>query len=198
MKTHSPPEEKRSTKKLFLPIFLAVILIMSAFGVFLGGFTEDSSPVSLGGIQRDGATFTQQPNGRWDVKGEGFALTVQFGPDDLTDVDDVDARALQQAQKVYLTHEGGKDYLSALADFYQNMRAFVPVFLACVEDGPGCENLPLKTCADAGNGVVVTVVKIAEQPRVSLERDCYTLEGDALFLNKAVDRLLLSFAGVTL
>jgi len=164
----------------------------------LGGFSEDSSPVSPGGIQRGGATFTQQPNGRWDVKGEGFALSIQFGPDELALVDPVHARALQQAQKVYLTHEGGKDYLNTLADFYQNMRAFVPVFLACVEDGPGCENLPLKTCADAGNGVAVAVVKIAEQPRVSLEGDCYTLEGEALFLNKAVDRLLLSFVGVTL
>ena len=197
MKTRSPPEEKRGTKKLFLPLFIAGIMIMSAFGVIFGGFSDTSSP-AVDGTTIAGATFSQQPTGRWDVRGEGFALNLQYGPSDLETLEKINAAPLRTAQKIYLSYQGGKDYLNTLPDFYQNMRSAITLSLACQEDGPGCEDLPLKTCADAKDDAVVVMVTIAEQPRAIQQGSCYQLEGDAQTLNKLIDHLILSYWGVDL
>ncbi len=198
MKTKPALQEKRDKRKLFLPIFIAVILVMSAFGVVFGGFSgEDALP--QGTVQMGDAQFALQPNGRWNVKINGRSLDVQTGPYELKEIQlPSDINDLINAQKIYISYEAGKNYLNTIPDFYNNIRTMTTVTASCVADGPGCENLPLKTCQDAGNGVVVVELLQKEKSGMTHEGNCYILEGDAESLNKMVDRLVLAYFGATL
>lgn len=196
MKTRSPPGEQRERAKLFLPIFIATILIMSTFGIILGGFSSEE-PTTPQGENIGGAYFSLS-QGRWVVQGSGYVLNLQYGPEALRAVEAVDINPLRQVPKLYVSYKSGENTLSAVPDFYQNMKQFVQVTPACVEDGPGCEELPLKTCADADSSAGVVMLTLSSAQSVTQEGTCYSLQGDAEYLTKIIDRLLLAYVGVNL
>ncbi len=196
MKTRASPGEQRETKKLFLPLFIATILIMSTFGIILGGFSSEESTTTQG--ENIGGAYFSLSNGRWIVQGSGYTLNLQYGPEALRAVEPIDVNSLRQVSKVYISYKSGENTLNAIPDFYQNMKQFVKVTPACVEDGSGCEELPLKTCADADSSVGVVMITLSSEQHITQEGTCIHIQGDAEYITAVVDRILLTYVGVTL
>jgi hypothetical protein len=191
MKPRRPVPEKRKKVKLVLPLFIAFILIMSVFGYVFGSFTADDSQegdiIELGEYR-----FEQDPTGRWSVVVGGRTLELQFSPRELPSLD-VDGFGLRSLEKIYLSVVPGENYLNALPDFYGAVKPVSAVFLACVEDGESCEDLPLKTCEDAVDGVGVVLLSLSEEQSVTVDGFCYTVEGDAAYINMVLDRFVLDY-----
>ena len=197
MKTKSAPQERKESKRLFLPVFISVILIMSVFGVVLGSYSDNDTKTNQGGIDVNGKTFVQDPNGRWRVDVGGINVQIQFGPDELKEIDvKTGPEVFQSAQKIYLSRAPDTALLNAEFDLIGNIKPFIPVVPACYKDGSGCENLPLKDCQDAQNGIVVVKLGQAGMDSVEVNGACITLRGSSLFLNKAVDKIILGYFGV--
>lgn len=189
-------QETSSQKKIILPLFLALIMVMSVFGVFLGGLSEGNES---GTIAINGFDFVPQSNGRWMVKDTDFSLDLQNGPYDLGSLPaSFDVIPLQQATKVYVSYDPQSSYFNALPDLVINLKTRVLVVPSCYEELPGCEQLPLKTCQDAAADVGVVILMLSEENSFVQEGSCYTLKGTPDSLNKVADALLLSYFGVTL
>ena len=187
-------QETSSKKKIILPLFLAIIMVMSVFGVFFGGLSGESE---TGTITINGFDFVPQTNGRWTVKNKDFSLDLQNGPYDVTP-STLDALPLQQASKVYVSYDPQASYFNALPDLVINLKSRVSVVPSCYDELTGCEQLPLKTCTDTTTDVAVVIVMLSEQDSFTQEGSCYTLKGTPDSLNKAADALLLSYFGVKL
>ena len=203
MKTKTAiPEQKESKRKLFLPIFIAVILVMSTFGIVLSGYSGGES--SQDGNSQDGnrvmineREFVQTPQGTLSVDAGGTTVYLQSAPSELSSVTTgVSTQPLRAAKKIYLSHAPQYTTSGADCDIYNTFKPSVPVLLACYRDGPGCENLPLKDCADAQQGTIVIKFEQGDKNSVSLTDNCYTFIGDPIYITKIVDKLLLDSFGV--
>ena len=195
MKTKLPLPNQRTRRSWFLPLLLAFIFVMSIFGVVITGLTPDTA-LDLS-VERGGYSFTPLADGRWSVALSGGTVLISASPDELDFSGfDVSLAPLYGANKVYVTH------LPAVASapwgaLTSSLQSFLFATPACTEDGPGCEQLPLKTCADASNGVIV-IQLLEGAADYSLDGQCYTLRGDEASLLNMVDVFVLSYHGVSL
>src|SRR3989344_5941474 len=113
MKTKSAALERKDSKRLFLPVFIAVILIMSVFGVVLGSYSDGDNQNNQGGIDFNGKTFFQDPNGRWRVSVNGINVQIQFGPEELKEIDvQTGPQLFQSAKKIYISRAPDTDLLN--------------------------------------------------------------------------------------
>jgi hypothetical protein len=208
MKTKLPTTERKQSlekKKLFLPLFLASIMVFSAFAVVLSGYNS-GSPDPTGSIEYKDALFLPQGGG-WLATLSGRQLFIRYSPLELevvhAEADFSSLHTLLTADKTYVSVTPGENVQVPLQEFYANLKPYLPaLFLACTEDGGGCEELPLKTCEDAGDGVSVLLFKEAaeglEEDSFSLDEKegCMVLTGTELSLTHYVDKFLLSFYGL--
>lgn len=189
--------EPQRPRKLFLPLFIAFILIVSVFGVVLTSYSSDT-PSQDESVRVGDVEFQRTPSGRWTAQVGGVTLDLQFGPQELQTLSvGVDAGGLRAASKIYLSRDPQANLLNAVPDFYNSLKPVAPLFLACPADLPGCEDLPLKLCNEKGDGVVVVLLRSAEKDSVSFVDGCYTIEGSGLFVNQVIDRLVLEYFGVS-
>lgn len=182
-----------------MPLFIVFILVSSAFGVFIGGFNSSSPPtdtVTVGNVE-----FSRQSDGRWTGAIKGISLVLSLSPRELSSLPlSVPLDTFSSAQKIYLSVDPSNSPYLVLNEVYANMRnsPLPPAVLACSMEGPGCENLPLKTCLDAGPGTVVLsfVSNNETTPTVNYNDGCYTFSGNSDALLQAADAFLLQLFGV--
>ena len=186
-------------KRWFLPLFIVFILVSSAFGVFIGGFNSSPSPTST--VTVGNTEFSQQSDGRWTGTANGVSLTLSSPPAELSPfVSSVSFDAFSSAQKLYLSVDPSNSPYLALNDVYATLRnsPLPSVVLACSIEGPGCENLPIKTCLDAGSGVIVLSFASNNETTstVNYTDGCYIFSGNSEALLQAADAFLLQLFGV--
>jgi hypothetical protein len=150
------------------------------------------------GIDRGGYIFTPVADGRWNVVVNDMTLSLATSPDDLIFSElDVSFGSLNVAQKVYVTREPNEAVVAS-NELYSLLRSSRTTFPTCLKDGPGCEQLPLKTCSDARDRVVVIQLLLDDQRDFEVEGACYTLRGDETSLIRMVDTFVLGSYGVSL
>ena len=150
-----------------------------------------------------GVLFRQQERS-WSASVNSKALCSLYPLDVAFFFELLDLSPLQVSflSKIYLTVMPGEQVQLPLQELYTNLKPFTPnLFLACGQEGPGCENLPLKTCSDATSTSAVFFIRQdpdAEEPSLEGKDFCYTLSGkderDLLF---AIDKLLLQLYGLS-
>lgn len=186
-------------KRWFLPLFIVFILVSSAFGVFFGGFNGSPPPTET--VTVGSTEFSRQGDGRWSGTANGASLILSRSPSELSSFAlSVPFDAFSSAQKIYLSIDPSNSPYLALNDVYTALKSsrLPPVVLACSADGPGCEDLPIKTCLDADPTVVVLsfVSNNETTPTVSSTGRCYTFSGNPDALLQAADTFLLQLFGV--
>ena len=195
----SQPFEK---KKLFLPLFLASLMIFSAFAVILSGYGPSEEEVT-GAVEYGGYEFTPHQGRGWQATVNGAPLLLRYSPFEVEslyqEVDMTPLHTLFEANKIYVSIAPEDSVRIPLQELYTHLKITLPsVFLACTQDGQDCAELPLKTCADAGEGVGVLILKEGTEEGISLEEEehCVTLTGREQELTFFVDKLLLSLYGL--
>ncbi len=188
--------EKQSRKRLILPIFLGLIMVMSIFGFIIGRNAKDNQSVLDGSKTFGGYTF-QRANAGWVTTLDGREAIFRYLPDELSDMDisSVPSDALKKP-KIYLSRDPRQSYGLAERDIYYNLKPATNLQLACSIDSEECKNAPLKTCKDADATTAIVLFTLKSKPGITFENNCVSVSGDAIYITKIVDKLLYAYFGI--
>ena len=188
-------------KKLFLPLFLAGLMVFSVFAVVLSSFGPTPDDTTTITTTYKGYEFTSTTSG-WTTTIKGQPFLIQSHPDTLQSFQAPELPLLTPlltAQKIYLSVPPEHALHTPLSVLYTNLRTRFNnnAFLACTADGEGCEDLPLKTCADATTTAPVLVLDLAENdntlPKMTIPHPhCYTFTAPSTTFMPLVNHFLFT------
>lgn len=169
---------------------------MSTFAIIFSGPSQSSTS----SYKYHGIYFRLTPQG-WESTVQGQSLVLRYGPQELEslyfDFPYAASLSLSSLQKLYLSTIPGEPIQEALRDFYLQRTILPPVTLACVTDVAGCEELPVKTCADATETVGVVIFQLGDQDALTVDRTCVTLVANTTAsLTQMTDKLIYFLYGV--
>ncbi|MEK6812756.1 MAG: hypothetical protein AABX86_01425 [Nanoarchaeota archaeon] len=163
-------------KHLILPLFLALILILSTFGVILDAAKDESETLTYNDHR-----YTRTPQG-WKTQAQGATVIFHYTPEELASTPNILAPSLDElntAQKIYAAIHPEQDTAYAFSAFQGGIQPLlqVPVILACWKDGKECEHLPLKSCEDATpeENVILFQAVNASESAITLTDSCLTI-----------------------
>lgn len=182
-------------KKLILPGFLALVMILSVFGVIIGGISEDDVEIK------------EFKGNRYINRGETWSTTVgqntfifNYDPEELAGISMplITFNDLNSAEKIYLTIQPDSDKIGQVAGFINSNlipQIGPPVITSCIKDHEKCSNLPLKTCSDATQTIKVISIEEGET-RISYANNCLEITTDGTSMQKMLEALLFNMYGL--
>ena len=177
-----PFYKKKQFFTILIGLFFIMLMALSAVNI---GMNNEEETIEYGDLE-----FVQTSSG-WKAYLEEGSLDLVYSPEFLNlSLDSVNLGVFEYLEKVYISFNPGDDLGYSLYDLERNLD-FNKVVYACYEDSELCEDLPLKDCADAVDGVGVIIFKEGEEDKVSLEGSCLNIEGKDLL--KVTDKLLLDY-----
>jgi len=184
--------------RLVLPIFIALILIFSIFGIIFSSPSPTPAPSGQSGtLDYQGHIFQQTSQG-WTATINGFEAIFVYTPLDLRNIT-LETRALtdlRTAEKIYLTRNPQNTYYGAERDFFVNLKPFHNVFFACTEDNTACTDQPIKTCDDADSTTMVVRLDLNEHQGAAYEPSCFTITGTPEHITRVIDAHVLASLGL--
>lgn len=189
-------KSKKDKKKLFIPIFIASVMILSVFGVIVGnlGTSEDTNSNNL--IEYKGFKFIKTDLG-WQTNVNNFQISILNSPNEINDIIlNMPKESLKEISKVYISRNP-KEYINNLDLFLQsNLRQLVNTQIACNVDIEECKNLPLKSCNDIDNNTFIIMIKISDKNEFNFNNNCLNIRGNTVYLSKVIDKLILNIFGL--
>ena len=176
----------KTFKKLFLPLFIIAIMVMSGIGYMAG---ENSDEI----IDYKGIRFSKVQSGWLTYSGDKQVILFN-NPNDLEGIDivGVSLNELNSAIKIYVSSNPEDNLGLYLKGFQFNiLNNLKPMKVnACYEDNERCADLPLKDCSDASSNIKVILIKKGES-LVEYENNCLLIQGQDEELLKYIDKLVL-------
>tara|TARA_Y100000310_G_scaffold325241_1_gene388439 strand:+ start:982 stop:1554 length:573 start_codon:yes stop_codon:yes gene_type:complete len=173
-------------KKQFFTILIGLffIMLMALSAVNIGMQNEEE------GIEYEGLEFFQTSEG-WEAYSVEDSITLVSNPETLNlSLDYVNLGVFEYLEKVYISTNLEDDIGYAMYDLERNLD-FIKIVYACYEDSELCEDMPLKDCDDAVDGVGVIIFKEGEEDKVTQDGTCLNIEGKDLL--KVTDNLILDY-----
>ena len=183
--------EKKQKRKLFLPLFIAFIMVFSIFGVIIGSFSD----TGISDIEYKGHTFKFDRD-RWFTFIDEQRIETFMDPRELELVYTGDLfNKIFNHQKIYLS-VNPNDGLDQESQVYKQILSQITnkqVVIACPEDIEMCENLPVKNCQDSLPGQIL-VIKL-ETGANSLQEDqsCAAIIGDNTHIFTVLEKIRLEY-----
>jgi len=189
--------ERRGRKNLFVPVFIITIMVLSVFGVMIGGLTqEDNNAIEYNGINfilKQGGYFFTTNGGAYstlssplEVEGFSNVLSDEFWNDFKSGV----------YNKVYLDVSNPSAGV-ALNELHTNLNGKLNMGLSCsngYEDAEQCLQLPIKSCGEPG--ILIITMNVQEEKESSYENGCVTVKGSLGYLTGVADNFVMNYAGV--
>ena len=177
--------ERIKKRKLILPFFIIFTMVFSVLSFSLFNTSSSSSSIS----EYKGHKF-RSVNNVWVTNINGNEVVIFNDPNSL-DID-IDGFTTKSINKLYLSRNPPGSITNELRGL-GNLIPFSGIGLvdSCFEDIEGCEDFPLKSCADAISDVGVFEVKISENNKIERSGNCLKIEGDRVFIIKVIDRVIL-------
>ncbi|PIN79424.1 hypothetical protein COV16_04350, partial [Candidatus Woesearchaeota archaeon CG10_big_fil_rev_8_21_14_0_10_34_8] len=159
-------------------------------------------------VYYDGLWYTQVLNA---INGNLYDVPLHYGPKDLTDVivygdfntffeGIINGNIFNYSKRYYLTFNPDDENMGYVAlatgELTQNLVTtfdIAPVS-ACIEEGVGCEDVPIVTCENTDDPVLY--LTSGEPTAVYAEGNCITVQGNKEELVRAVDRFVLKMYNV--
>ena len=191
MKLRQPKEASKSKfSRFFIPIFILVTLVLSAFGIIV--FKQPDSET----FEYKNSLFIQDTSG-FSTRINNKKTTFLYDPRTLENlpVASLTLTQFSYGSKFYLSANPNEDVGLALYEFN---RLIVPLLnkrfvQACSVDVQGCENTVLKTCADATPEEKVVLFKESNSSSIAYNLNCLTIQGSGEEMTKLTNKLALNF-----
>ena len=191
MKLRQPKEAGKSKfSRFFIPIFILVTLVLSAFGIIVFKQPESES------FEYKNSLFIQDTSG-FSTRINNQKINFLYDPRTLEDLSVAPLTLTQfsYGSKFYLAANPNEDVGLALYEFN---RLIVPLInkrfvQACSEDVAGCENTVLKTCADATPEEKVVLFKESNSSSLTYNLNCLIIQGSGEEMTKLTNKLALNF-----
>ena len=191
MKLRQPKEASKSKfSRFFIPIFILITLVLSAFGIIV--FKQPESET----FEYKNNLFIQDTAG-FSTRINNQKISFLYDPRTL---ENLSIAPLTLTQFSY----GSKFYISMNPDediglgLYEFNRLIIPLMnkrfvQACSEDVPGCENTILKTCTDATPEEKVVLFKESNSSSITYNLNCLIIQGNGEEIAKLTNKLALNF-----
>jgi len=167
-----------------------IILLMVASALNMQSENEEK-------YEYHGLKFVQTEQGVWLAYKGNQQITLLYSPEELEKIElPMNIGMISYSQKIYISTDDIKNNARPMDYFKRRIGITESKPYACIEDSPGCESLPLKTCEDATQEQGVVVFKRAEELKIDYKANCLTMEGDSESLIKAIDKLHLTLMGI--
>lgn len=191
MKLRQPKDSKKSTFfRLFLPIFILVTLVLSAFGIVISRSPENES------FKYKEHLFVKENNG-FSTRINNQKYSFLYDPRTLENLTmaPITLTQLTYGTKFYISANPKEDIGLGLSEFYRLIKPLVnkKFVQACTEDVESCENLLIKTCSDATPEEKVVVFKESNSTSLNYNLNCLIIQGSGEDMAKLTDKLTLNF-----
>src|SRR3989344_4260632 len=191
MKLRQPKEASKSKfSRFFIPIFILITLVLSAFGIIV--FKQPESET----FEYKNNLFIQDTSG-FSTRINNQKINFLYDPRTLENlsITPLTLTQLSYGSKFYLTANPNEDVGLALYEFN---RLIVPLInkrfvQACSEDVAGCENTVLKTCTDATPEEKVVLFKESNSSSLTYNLNCLIIQGSGEEMTKLTNKLALNF-----
>ncbi|MFH0979172.1 MAG: hypothetical protein V1837_07800 [Candidatus Woesearchaeota archaeon] len=186
----------KAKKQLWLSLFIAVIMVFSAFGVIFYGFADSSDIYRYNGYK-----FTPTTTGLL-VKVQGKQFVVGSLPQDLVSINlsTAVANQLRQVKMLYLTYDPNSTSVQDIAAVEFQLKsdlANLGIYAAPAFTKTNEFNLPVITCLNATQFVPVIEFRDANKTSAAFDNGCIVLNAAYLDdFSRLKDRLLLGMLGV--
>ncbi len=182
-------QEKQKKSKLFLPFFIIGILVLSVFGVMIGGLTQGEDAVKYNGI------YFRANEGSYLFEVDSVQYGVLNGPLEVEGFyEDIPPKFLDDlrgSEKLYF--DISESSASNMNNLYSNLVRVRPISLACSEeykDDEQCTDKPIKSCDD-----FVLRFEVTDEKEISYD-GCFVVKGSVGYLNGISDVIIMAYAGV--
>ena len=183
---------KQNKSKLFLPFFIIGIMVLSIFGVMIGGISQGEDAVKYNGIyfRADGGSYL------FDV--DGVQYRIMNGPTEVEgfyeDLDPSFISDLRSNERVYFDISDVSSS-QVISNLYSNLARVRPISLACNEENKQedkCLDKPIKSCGDD----FLLGFEVSEEKVISYEDKCLIVQGSSGYLGGISDVMIMTYAGV--
>lgn len=191
MKLRQPKEASKSKfSRFFIPIFILVTLILSAFGIIV--FKQPESET----FEYKDNLFIQDTSG-FSTRINNQKINFLYDPRTLENlsISSITLTQFSYGSKFYLSANPNEDVGLALYEFN---RLIIPLLnkrfvQACSDDVPGCENTVLKSCSDATPEEKVVLFKESNSSSLTYNLNCLIIQGNGEEMTKLTNKLALNF-----
>ena len=190
MKKTTKKFEKKQRKKLFFPIFIAIVLVSSILG-FIWKDQENADYKKYGGYK-----FTKIDN-KWVTEINEKQIFFDYYPGELENILLPKPPANINTDKIYIAFDPEQEdpninyILQKISITISNMGT--RIILSCIKDSPNCPDIPIINCKD--NHLVIQIIK-SDQSEVIQQDNCIIFKGNVLYLNRRIDKLRLNLFGI--
>ena len=169
-------------------------MVLSVLGIAIQYTTDNSENIKF-----KGQKFTPYQGG-WITYKNNNQILIPTQPDLLQyqQVPGISFADLNKAGKIYFTSNPNNQLpQQTLFSIQNNLFPYLNnVIIACIEDPQSCANLPLKTCSDAEQGIVVIQAQIANNSIISFSNNCLLIQGPIHLITQQVDAIILQLHGI--
>ena len=178
-------------KSQLMALFIIFLMISSAAGFILGGFSQDNSENNL---DYKGQQFSLSQDGRFFTTINDVQFVFDYSHQELESMN-VPSLDLFNSQKFYILFDPPisdktiEYNMQKLSYFLQSNNKIV--YAACAQE-EGCPNdLPIKSCKDYS-----FYFKQANQSKAYIQDNCYVIEGNGEEITKITDKVDLKLVGL--
>ena len=188
---------RKEKRKLFVPLFIIGIMVLSMFGVVIGGLSQDENVEKYNGI-----SFVELGNG-YKFNVDGLDHNVYSFPQELERFEGSNVERLVndlvvgKYAKVYLDISNGES-LGAVNQVYTNLGGsglFVPSCTEEFAEEERCKELPIKSCEELEENNLFFSFEIGENLE-SYENNCFEVNGNLNHLINVADYVVMKSLGV--
>lgn len=188
---------RKEKRKLFVPLFIIGIMVLSMFGVVIGGLSQDENVEKYNGI-----SFVELGNG-YKFNVDGLDHNVYSFPQELERFEGssverlVNDLVVGKYAKVYLDISNGES-LGAVNQVYTNLGGsglFVPSCTEEFAEEERCKELPINSCEELEENNLFFSFEIGENLE-SYENNCFEVNGNLNHLINVADYVVMKSLGV--
>ena len=188
---------RKEKRKLFVPLFIIGIMVLSMFGVVIGGLSQDENVEKYNGI-----SFVELGNG-YKFNVGGLDHNVYSFPQELERFEGSSVEGLVndlvvgKYAKVYLDISNGES-LGAVNQVYTNLGGsglFVPSCTEEFAEEERCKELPINSCEELEENNLFFSFEIGENLE-SYENNCFEVNGNLNHLINVADYVVMKSLGV--
>ena len=188
---------RKEKRKLFVPLFIIGIMVLSMFGVVIGGLSQDENVEKYNGI-----SFVELGNG-YKFNVGGLDHNVYSFPQELERFEGSNVERLVndlvvgKYAKVYLDISNGES-LGAVNQVYTNLGGsglFVPSCTEEFAEEERCKELPINSCEELEENNLFFSFEIGENLE-SYENNCFEVNGNLNHLINVADYVVMKSLGV--
>jgi len=186
-------DRTKNKTKLAIPLFIIGIMILSTFGVMIGGLSSDTEVLKYHNF-----IFKKSNNGYvFNANGQQYYILesplnvekfyTEYPIDFLQDIN---------TKKIYLDVSNEKD-IEYSGKIYTNLKGKINLDLSCVQgaESERCANLPIKNCSEEQDSIII-IFDSTENKTSIYNNGCMSFYGTKTYLEGVSDTFVMITTGV--